>query len=177
MIDKKPVKFCPVCAGKLVWNNDSKVLICEKCNYQFWRNSKPTVGAIIYKDEKVLLTKRSTEKLFGLWDVPGGFLDNGEDVVTGLRREVMEEVGVGVVVKKFINAEIEDDMDNILEDSHVAAIQFLCEIKKGEPKAGDETSEVRWFAKEDIPWDEIAFVGVRSAIEIVFGIKKPYLPE
>jgi len=176
MIKKSP-KFCPVCAGNLGFDDKVGVLVCGKCGYQFWRNSKPTVSAIIIKGDQVLLGKRSVKKFFDLWDAPGGFLDNGEELIAGLKREVLEEVGVEVSIKKLINIVIEDDYDNPLENSNVLAMQFLCEIEKGTPKALHETSCVKWFSKEEIPWEEIAFPGIKSAIEIAFGIKPPYLSD
>lgn len=174
---KKPVKFCPICGGKLEADKKLGVMTCVNCDYKFWRNAKPTVSGIIIKNDKVLLAKRSTKKFFGWWDGPGGFLENGEDPIVGLKREIMEEIGVRVTVKEFINTSKEDDPDNPIEDGCVLALQFLCELESGEPQALHETSEVKWFAKDEIPWDKIAFDGIRSALEIVYGIRKPYLPD
>lgn len=173
---KKQPKFCPLCSGELELNQLLKILVCDKCGYQFWRNAKPTVSAIIFKDNKVLLAKRSTKKFFGYWDAPGGFLDNGEDPLIGLKREAMEETGVEIRVKGLINMIREEDYENPLENSLALAIQFLCEIVNGEPKPLHETTEVKWFSKEEIPWEKIAFPGVKEALEIEFGLREKYLP-
>ncbi|MFA6249917.1 MAG: NUDIX hydrolase [Candidatus Shapirobacteria bacterium] len=48
--------------------------------------------ALIYKNNKILLIKEAD----GRWELPGGGLEVGETFVEGLRREIKEEIGVGI---------------------------------------------------------------------------------
>ena len=58
-------------------------------------NIKTVTAAIIIKNEKILICRRANgEKLAGLWEFPGGKLENGESLQQGLERELSEELGV-----------------------------------------------------------------------------------
>ena len=63
---------------------------CEICQFN---NPKGTVTAIIIKDGKILLLRRSEEPFKGQWDLPGGYMNAGELPEEALRREVKEELG------------------------------------------------------------------------------------
>jgi len=101
-----------------------------------------------------LITKRAREPEKGRFDVPGGFLRAGEDVLDGLRREVEEELGVELDVGfgDFVHAFPHTYGD---EGDYVLALGFLGRIASGEPKAADDVAELRWvFLDEldDIEW-------------------------
>jgi len=137
-----------------------------------YKNSNPTVNAIIIDDDnRVLLAKRDSENHGGLWDSPGGYLDNGEHPFDGLRRETMEEVGVKIEVGEFLCFTIEEDFYSEDPEARCLAISFRCKYVSGEAEAKDETSEVRWFAKDEIPWKQMAFPGVAEALKIHYNIK------
>lgn len=166
-------KFCPKCGGKLEIKKigAGEVPVCLGCGFKFWQNSKPTVSAIILNDQnEVLLAKRSSSFKYGLWGAPGGFLENGEDLVEGLTREVDEEIGVKVEVGDNISYMIELDLRDESGDLYDLNLQYKCQIVSGEPKALHETSEIKWFKKQDIPWDQIAFPGITKALKIIFEI-------
>ncbi len=69
---------------------------CEKCSF---RNPSATATAVIIKDGKILLVKRSQEPYKGDWDFPGGFIEEGEKPLEALKREVKEELGVECVAE------------------------------------------------------------------------------
>jgi 8-oxo-dGTP diphosphatase len=58
----------------------------------------PTANVIVERHGKVLLAKRGHNPWYGHWCIPGGFQDFGEHPEDAARREVMEEVGVTVVL-------------------------------------------------------------------------------
>ena len=60
--------------------------------------------ALFTKDGSILLLKRSnlSKKHKGEWDLPGGHIHEGEEIVDGLRREVKEEISVKVKDPKFV---------------------------------------------------------------------------
>lgn len=57
-----------------------------------------TTAAIVVRDDKVLLVRRSVGAIAGLWEFPGGKVDEGETPEEGLVRELREELGVGAEV-------------------------------------------------------------------------------
>ncbi len=56
-------------------------------------------SAIIQRNEQVLIAQRPQEGLLGgMWEFPGGKIEPGEDLMTGLKREICEELGVEIEV-------------------------------------------------------------------------------
>lgn len=158
-------KFCPVCGGSL----ETKVhdhlerLVCSKCDFVFYQNSKPTASAIITnKDGQILLAKRSIKPKLGYWDLPGGFLEDGEDPQEGVRREVREELGVELNVGRIVGIYV-DSYDHGITVNTINII-YECLIKTGELTPMDDINEVAWFNKDDIPWEKIAFENGKSSI-------------
>ena len=62
------------------------------------------VAALIFKDNKVLIAKRSTDKdAKGKWEFPGGKVEENEDEKIAIEREIYEEFDVKVKAKDFIS--------------------------------------------------------------------------
>ncbi|MCS7117069.1 MAG: NUDIX hydrolase [Nitrososphaerota archaeon] len=109
------------------------------------------VGAVIKKEDKVLLVKRRFEPGVGKWSIPGGLIELGEKVHDAVVREVREEVGLVVKIERLI-----DVVDNIVYDEegrikyhYVIADYLVCPIS-GELKTSDEVVELKWVTKEDL---------------------------
>jgi len=156
-------KYCPKCScfDLMMEGKDYK---CESCKFMFWQNSKPTVTAMIIRNGKVLLGKRNIEPYKGYWDLPGGFLNDGEHPEKGLKREMKEELGVESEIKKFIGVFIDrfkdqDDWYNAL------CLHYLVKITKGEPKPLEEVSELRWFPLKNLP-KRISFKSNRKVLNL-----------
>jgi 8-oxo-dGTP diphosphatase len=121
------------------------------------------VGAVIIREDRVLLVRRATEPLKGEWSVPGGVLELGEKLRDGIRREVLEETGLEVEP-----GDVLDVFDSIFRDEqgrtqyHYVLIDYLCRLLLGEAKAGIDVSEVRWVQEV-----ELAAMGLRDSIEQV----------
>ena len=88
-------KHCPRCAAAL--ENDGATAHCDACGFTAYASSEPTVSALVLDDEgRVLLSRRAYEPQAGKWDLPGGFLQEGEEPLDALCRELREEAGVEV---------------------------------------------------------------------------------
>ena len=59
------------------------------------------VAAIIKKDNKILATQRGYGEFEGLWEFPGGKIENGETKEEALVREIKEELNADIIVEKF----------------------------------------------------------------------------
>jgi ADP-ribose pyrophosphatase YjhB (NUDIX family) len=120
------------------------------------------VSAIIVDKDRarVLLTRRAVEPFSGQWDVPGGFVQIGESIEDGLRRELREELQIEVHVEHFLGSY----PDTYGEDATpVIAVFYVVAIERGSPVARDDVSDCRWFRREEIP--VVAFENGRRAIE------------
>jgi 8-oxo-dGTP diphosphatase len=97
------------------------------------------------------------EPAAGLWDTIGGFLDEGEDAVAGLRREVLEEAGIEVEVERFVGAFV-GSYGIGLDAPSVLNLVWEVRIVAGDPTPADDVSELRWFQRAALPAEsELAF--------------------
>lgn len=113
---------------------------------------KATVGAIIEKDKKVLLTKRNVEPFKNYWCIPGGHIEKGESVIKAVKREVEEEVGLDFKPEFF------GYFDEICQeiDWHAVVLVFKGKFQ-GEIRINKEVLEYGWFSKENIKNLKFAF--------------------
>jgi ADP-ribose pyrophosphatase YjhB (NUDIX family) len=150
--------FCPRCRSELA--GDGARLTCPACGFVVYASSKPTAGALCVEDGRVLLARRAAEPFQGRWDIPGGFLEEGEDPVDGLRRELKEETGLDVEPQRFLGVW----MDRYGGDSTAEAtlnLYWIARIVDGDPEPADDVSELRWFDRNALPRrDELAFENV-----------------
>jgi ADP-ribose pyrophosphatase YjhB (NUDIX family) len=150
--------FCPRCRSELA--GDRGQLTCAACGFVVYASSKPTASALCVENERVLLARRAAEPFEGRWDIPGGFLEEGEDPVDGLRRELKEETGLDVEPERFLGVW----MDRYGGDSTAKAtlnLYWTARIVAGDPEPADDVSELRWFERDALPGRlELAFENV-----------------
>ena len=88
-------RLCPRCGHELE-KRELGHLGCPGCGSEYYANSAPAVQGVLERNGRVLLAKRAIEPRLGYWDLPGGFLEEGEEPLDGLRREFREETGLDV---------------------------------------------------------------------------------
>jgi ADP-ribose pyrophosphatase YjhB (NUDIX family) len=109
------------------------------------------VGALIIQDGCIVLVERGREPLKGEWSLPGGVVEVGERLEEAAKREVMEETGL--LVEPSAVVEI---FERIMRDSeqrpeyHYVLIDYLCEARGGELRAGDDVSRAEWVRRKDL---------------------------
>jgi ADP-ribose pyrophosphatase YjhB (NUDIX family) len=105
------------------------------------------VRGAVFRDGKLLLVR---EKMDGGWTMPGGWADVGDAPAAGAEREVWEESGFRVKARKVIGVYDANRMPP-LELYHAVKLVFLCDIIGGEAQISNETTEVAFFAENEIP--------------------------
>jgi 8-oxo-dGTP diphosphatase len=154
-------RFCPQCAGGLekrqVKPQEPLRLVCTACGFIFYLDPKLSVIAVIPMDDGVVMVRRAINPGYGLWVVPGGFVDLGEVVEDALVRETQEETYLTVRPIQLLNIYSYPDHRTI-----IAA--YVTEYVSGELGAGDETLEARVFGIKEIPWPQIAFSSTKEAL-------------
>lgn len=150
----KPFDFCPSCATKLEDVEDGAGKGCPNCGRKWYPNSAPTVGAAIVRDGEALITKRGRAPEKGKFDIPGGFLEAGEDALVGLRRELKEELGIEVDVS--IDDVVQMETHTYGEEGgYVLAIGFFARLASGEPSPSDDVADIKWVTLDEL--DEVDF--------------------
>ena len=167
--------FCPVCGSPLdpaaASPPNVNLHVCGACKFEFWQNSKPVVGAIIVRTIRntphVLLCMRAIDPHKGMWDLPGGYLNNGEHPEEGLVREIHEELGTTLGRRRFLTVEVDEyPRDDVAEEARfVLGLYYVCQINEDARLIPmDDVQAVEWFPLDDLP-GTIAFAANRRAIE------------
>lgn len=110
------------------------------------------VGGIVVKDGRVLLIRRGKEPSYGLWSIPGGAVNLGEELRAAAQREVREECGIEIDVTDMVEV-----LDRVVRDSddrvqyHYVLIDYLARWASGDPAASSDVLEVRWVLPADLP--------------------------
>lgn len=102
---------------------------------------------VIIKDNKVLLVKRGSPPGVGEWAIPGGRINYDEDAVGCLKREMKEETNLEVEPLAFVGVY----SDPKREPRQVITAAYLCKIKGGEVKHGDDAADAQWFSLTAMP--------------------------
>lgn len=136
-----------------------------QCGFVHYANPVPAAAALVVDEAgRVLLARRAHEPDAGLWDTPGGFLDEGEDPRAGLVRELREEAGVEIEVGDFFGMYL-DRYGRGDDAAYVLNLVWCAAIAGGELTAADDVSELAWFAPDALPpAEELAFEWLAVAL-------------
>jgi 8-oxo-dGTP diphosphatase len=131
---------------------------CPACGFVHYRNPASAAGVVVVEDGSVLLVKRRHDPYRGLWVIPSGFVEYGEDVRETAAREIREETGIEVSLEGLLAAE------SCFDDPRGNALLVLYRGRRtgGALRAGDDADDARFFPLEALP--PIAFEAHRKAL-------------
>ena len=148
------MNFCSNCGQPLTHRtppgDDRSRHYCEACGTIHYQNPTMVVGCIPEWDNKILLCRRAIEPRYGKWTLPAGYLENGETVAEGAARETFEEA----------RAKVENLTPYALYSIcyvNQVYLMFRSRLVDSRFKPGSESLEVKLFAEDEIPWENIAF--------------------
>lgn len=164
------MKFCPTCSHpvtvEIPADDHLPRHVCPECGAIHYQNPKLVVCTIPMWEQdgetKVLLCKRAIEPRYGLWTLPGGFMENNETTTHAALRETSEEAGANIEVISLFS------LIN-LPTLHQVHLFYRSRLINLAFNPGPESLEVRMFSEAEIPWGEIAFTSVKYALEVFFG--------
>ena len=108
-------------------------------------------SAVIFDEHgRIFLTRRTDN---GQWCLPGGGMDAGESVAEACEREVWEETGLRVRVKRLVGVYSHSDQLVVYPDgnkAHIVALHFEAEVISGEPGLSNETTDFGYFTEDQI---------------------------
>jgi ADP-ribose pyrophosphatase YjhB (NUDIX family) len=156
------MNYCSQCGAAVALRtpdgDDRPRHVCQRCGAVHYRNPLMVVGCIPRCEGRILLCRRAIAPRRGLWTLPAGYLENGETLAAGARRETREEAGA--VVEELAPYQL-------FNLTFVNQIYLMFRGRMAEPRfePGTESLEVRLFAPQEIPWGEIAFSVIRASLE------------
>lgn len=114
-------------------------------------------AAIFDEQGRIFLTRRADN---GQWCLPGGGMESGESVTEACEREVWEETGLRVRVKRLVGVYSHSDQLVLYPDgnkAHIVALHFEAEIIGGQPTLSKETTDFGYFAIDEL--QRLEFLG------------------
>jgi 8-oxo-dGTP diphosphatase len=157
--------YCPRCGNPLELcevQNDRVRPVCPRCGYIVYLNPPIAVGVIATcADGRIVLIRRGENPGRGLLGLPAGFMEIDETTEETARRECLEETGLQVELKSlwgvwsYFHAE---------KGTSGVLVIYRAAITWGEPRHGSDTTEVKFFASDEIPFDELAFETHQEAL-------------
>lgn len=149
MAQEDEIKYCPRC-GTPVHREErfgKNRPVCPQCGWIHFADPKVAAAVLVQKDGRVLLVRRVNEPFRGLWTLPAGFVNAGEDPAEAAPRECLEETGLTVRVTHVI--------DVVAGREHPRGADFVivyaAEVFEGTLSAGDDADEAGWFAMGELP--------------------------
>jgi 8-oxo-dGTP diphosphatase len=132
----------------------NEMVTCDECNG--WLNPALAVDAAVQRGEDVLLIQRKYPPMVGYWGLPGGFVERDEDPLNAVLRELKEETGlIGS------NPELLMVMGDPQRDprKHIVSIVYSISVAEGEPKAGDDAADARFWPLNAILAGDVPMAG------------------
>ncbi|HEY6417864.1 MAG TPA: NUDIX hydrolase [Candidatus Binataceae bacterium] len=165
------VRFCALCGAEMrsrvVLPDRKRRQVCSRCGFVYFPAPRLVAGCVIVDEAAgaVLLIKRGLEPSLGKWTFPGGFVEADESAADAALRETVEEVGMHVRLGPVLG--VYSDLENAVS----TVVTFLATPGAEAPTTSDEAPDVRYFARDAIPWDQLAFRSTIAALTDWAAIK------
>lgn len=155
-------RSCPRCGTTL--DHGERSVSCPSCGLEEYANAAPTASALVRDGAgRILLARRAGDPGKGLWDLPGGFMDEGEEPLETLRRELREETGLEIEVGDFLGG-IPDTYGD--DGIHTVNLYWAATVAGGEARPADDVAELAWFPPDELPpRDQFAFANTIELLE------------
>lgn len=160
--------FCNICGSK-VTRKAANIYHCPVCNQDHYANAKPCVEIALFNHKgEVLLSERGEEPNKGKYDMPGGFVDLGENAETALLRELAEELTLqpqDLTTPEFVGTYLSDYVwgKEVYEN---LGLVFTARLK-GNPfiTPHDDVAGIKWVLPEKIDQNELCSLGSLEMIK------------
>jgi len=122
---------------------------CPRCGYLIYDYPRPCAGFLVVKGGATLLLRRAHPPKIGWYDIPGGFMDEGETLEGAARRELLEETGLRVGRAEFLGFYWDEYFLKGFGRFATMNFYFIARWRSGTPEAGDDAATAEWipFAK------------------------------
>jgi 8-oxo-dGTP diphosphatase len=132
----------------------------------------PAAGVVCLRGDEVLLIRRGTPPRLGEWSLPGGRVEWGEGCAAAALRELREETGVEAELIGLI-----DVVDGLFPpDRHYVLIDYAARWIAGEPVAGDDAADARFWPVDQalglVEWSETVRI-IQRAVELSNSLARP----
>ena len=157
---EQEINYCPRCGAAVarIEKFGHERPVCPQCGWIYFADPKVAAAVLIEKDGRVLLVRRINEPYRGLWSLPAGFVDGGEDPAKAAERECLEETGLTVHATRVVGI--------IAGREHPRGADFIIvyigQVLGGELQASDDADRAEWFDRGHLP--ELAFRATQTVL-------------
>lgn len=143
------VNFCPRCGAELTQAERFGRLrpVCPHCNWVYFADPKVAVAILLEQDSKILMVRRAVDPARGLWTLPAGFVDAGENPERAAERELFEETGLQAQVTELLDVMYGQEHPR---GAHIV-IFYRAKLLSGTLRADDDVDRVAFFSRNDLP--------------------------
>ncbi len=155
------VKFCPKCGTPIKWEYrfGQERPLCPACGFIYFADPKVAVAVLVESEQGILLVRRANEPFRGLWTLPAGFVNGGEDPAEAAIRECLEETGLVVKITAILDIHAGRE--------HPRGSDFIVfyrgQVAGGTLHAGDDADAAEWFERGGLPG--LAFKSTKMILE------------
>ncbi len=158
-------KYCPYDGSVLMPHATAATGLptCPRCGFVDYQNPRPCVAILIISDGKLLLARRGIEPAKGAWDIPGGFVEDGESAEEAVVREALEETTLHVQVTAFLGS-----IPDIYGDRETPTLNlcYMADVVSGEPSPRSDVESLAWFSMTELP-NNLAFAHQTQVIALL----------
>jgi len=151
------ITFCPRCATPVAQRPFEGTLrpTCPACSYIHFADPKVAATVLLTYGDQVLLVRRAVDPQRGLWSLPGGYVNFGEDPLDAARRECREEVAI----------ELGDlELLDVAFGGSVIVITYVTTLAAPvTPVPADDADLADWFTPDGLP--PLAFDVTQRAVD------------
>lgn len=170
MSEKHPLtdfRFCPKCGSSKFDINNVKSKRCGACDFVYYINPSAAVAVfVVNKKEELLVCRRAHEPAKGTFDLPGGFVDLGENVEEALVRELLEETGVAVTDSRYLFS-LPNSYRYSEFDVPTMDLFFLVEVENElSLQANDDVEWCQFIAFESLKSEQFGLASVSKAVAL-----------
>ena len=164
-------RFCSVCGTESRSQRGGLMRACPNCKTQHFPRTDPVAIMMVYQGDRCVMGQTRARSTTTFYSCLAGFMDQGESIEEGVRREVREEAGIEVGKVTYHSSQPWPFPNSLMIGCHAEAISGEIVVDEG------EMSDVRWFSRDEVLLaleDKLPGVNIPGPIAIAHHLIKSW---